>query len=68
MKILCFILGFICALALIFLLNIRAVAAARRRRKREIREHPEKKPQATKIIVFSVMATYYIALDRKSVV
>ena len=61
MKILCFILGFICALALLFLLNIRAVAAARRRRKREIREHPEKKPQATKIIVFSVMATYYIA-------
>jgi len=61
MKILCFILGFICALALLFLLNIRAVAAARRRRKREIKEHPEKKMQATKIIVFSVMATYYIA-------
>ena len=58
MKILCFILGFICALALLFLLNIRAVAAARRRRKREIKEHPEKKMQATKIIVFSVMATY----------
>lgn len=61
MKILCFILGFICALALLFLLNVRAVAAARRRRKREIRERPEKKMQATKIIVFSVMATYYIA-------
>lgn len=60
MKILWFILGFICALALLFLLNMRAVAAARRRRKREIREHP-KKTQATKIIVFSVMATYYIA-------
>jgi len=56
-----FILGFLCALVLLFLLNMRQVAAARRRRKREIREHPEKKMQATKIIVFSVMATYYIA-------
>lgn len=61
MKLLFFILGFIFALFLLFLLNMRAVAAARRKRKREIKEHPEKKTQATKIIVFSVMATYYIA-------
>jgi len=60
-KILSFISGFICALALLFLLNMRAVVAARVRHKRKIREHPEKKTQATKIIVFSVMATYYIA-------
>ena len=57
MKILCFILGFICALALLFLLNMRAVAAASRRRKREIWEHPVKKSQATKISVFSVLAS-----------
>lgn len=61
MKLLFFILGFIFALFLLFLLNMRAVAAARCKRKREIKEHPEKKTQATKIIVFSVMATYYIA-------
>lgn len=56
-----FILGFVCAFVLLALLNMRTTAAARRRRKREIREYPEKKMQATKIIVFSVMATYYIA-------
>ncbi len=56
-----FILGFVCAFVLLALLNMRTAAAARRRRKREIREYPEKKIQATKIIVFSVMATYYIA-------
>ncbi len=56
-----FILGFVCAFVLLALLNMRTAAAARRRRKREIREYPEKKMQATKIIVFSVMATYYIA-------
>lgn len=56
-----FILGFVCAFVLLALLNMRTTAAARRRRKREIREYPEKKIQATKIIVFSVMATYYIA-------
>lgn len=61
MKVLWFILGFLCALVLLFLLNMRQAVEERRRRKREIREHPEKKTQATKIIVFSVMATYYIA-------
>lgn len=61
MKVLCFILGFICAIVLLFLLNLRAIVAARRKRKREIREHPENKMQATKVIVFSVMITYYVA-------
>lgn len=61
MKVLCFILGFICAVVLLILLNLRAVVAARRKRKREIREHPENKMQATKVIVFSVMITYYVA-------
>lgn len=46
MRVLWFILGFICAFALFVLLNMWTVA---------------KKMQATKIIVFSVMATYYIA-------
>lgn len=31
------------------------------KKKKELAEHPEKKVQATKIIVFSIMATYYIA-------
>lgn len=61
MKALWFFLGFICAVALLVLLNMRHVAAARSRRKHVIREYSKKKTQATKIIVFSVMATYYIA-------
>lgn len=61
MNILCFALGFILCAFIMFLFNVRAIAAARRRRKKEIKENPEKKTQATKIIVFSIMITYYIA-------
>lgn len=61
MKILCFVCGFALCAFLAFLYNLRTIAAARRRRKREVKENPEKKTQATKIIVFSIMITYYIA-------
>ena len=61
MNILCFVCGFIMCAIIVFLYNLRWVAAARHRRKRETEKNPEKKTQATKIIVFSVMATYYIA-------
>lgn len=61
MNILCFALGFILCAFIMFLFNMRAIAVARRRRKKEIKENPEKKTQATKIIVFSIMITYYIA-------
>lgn len=61
MNILCFMLGFILCGFIVFLYNLRWVAAARRRRKREAEKNPEKKTQATKIIVFSIMITYYIA-------
>lgn len=57
----CFLAGFVLAIFIIFMLNLRAIAAARRKRKKELTEHPERKVQATKIIVFSIMATYYIA-------
>ena len=61
MNILCFMLGFILCGFIVFLYNLRWVAAARRRRKREAEKDPTKKTQATKIIVFSIMITYYIA-------
>ena len=61
MNILCFALGFILCAFIVFLYNLRWVAAARRRRKREAEKDPAKKTQATKIIVFSIMITYYIA-------
>ena len=61
MNILCFMLGFILCGFIVFLYNLRWVAAIRHRRKREAEKDPEKKTQATKIIVFSIMITYYIA-------
>lgn len=61
MNILCFALGFILCAFIMFFFNMRVIAAARRRRKQEIKENPERKTQATKIIVFSIMITYYIA-------
>ena len=56
-----FVLGFALCAFIVLLYNVRWVAAARRRRKRQEQEHPEQKTQATKIIVFSIMVTYYIA-------
>lgn len=59
--ILCFLLGFLLAAVFAYVVNRRLLAAARKRRRREIAENPEKKTQATKVIVFSIMITYYIA-------
>jgi len=61
MNVLFFVFGFILCAFIVFLYNVRWIAAARRRRKRRAQEHPEKKTQTTKIIVFSIMITYYIA-------
>lgn len=61
MMFLWFALGFALCAFIVLLYNVRWVAAARRRRKRQEQEHPEQKTQATKIIVFSIMITYYIA-------
>ena len=61
MMFLWFALGFALCAFIVLLYNARWVAAARRRRKRQEQEHPEQKTQATKIIVFSIMVTYYIA-------
>lgn len=58
---LCFLFGFLLAALFAYMLNRRMITAARKRRRREIAENPEKKPQATKVIVFSIMVTYYIA-------
>lgn len=61
MNILCFILGFVVCFFIVVLYNMRWFVVARRRRKKEAEKNPEKKTQATKIIVFSIMITYYIA-------
>lgn len=56
-----FVAGFALAAILMIILNRKAIRTARKKRKQEVQQHPEKKIQATKIIVFSIMITYYAA-------
>lgn len=56
-----FVAGFALAAILMIILNRKAIRAARKKRKQEVQKDPEKKIQATKIIVFSIMVTYYAA-------
>lgn len=46
---------------LFYCVNLRMIRAARKRRREDVKKNPEKKLQATKVIVFSVMVTYWIA-------
>ena len=61
MIIVAFLAGFLAGFLIITIFNSRSLAAARRRRKKERQENPEKKVQATKLIVFSVLVTYHLA-------
>lgn len=56
-----FIIGFILAFAVMYLVNLPYMRKKRQKRKEEAREHPEKKLGATKLIIFSILITYYIA-------
>ena len=60
-EILCFAAGFGLAAIIMIILIRKAIRAARKKRKQEVEKNPEKKIQATKIIVFSIMVTYYAA-------
>lgn len=61
MKIIIFLAGVITCAAVLALVNASNISRNRRRRMMERKRHPEKKLQATKIIVFSIMVTYYAA-------
>lgn len=61
MKVIIFLAGVITCAFFIALANNSNINRARRRRRMERKRHPEKKMQATKIIVFSIMVTYYAA-------
>lgn len=61
MKVIIFLAGVITCAFFMALANARNINKARRRRRIERKRHPEKKLQATKIIVFSIMVTYYAA-------
>ena len=58
-----FIAGFIVAAALIISYNLPGIRIRIRRRKRkeELKEHPERKGGTTKVLLFSILVTYYIA-------
>ncbi len=56
-----FIIGFALAFAVLFLCNLPYFRKKRRQRKEELQQHPERKLGATKIIIFSILLTYYIA-------
>lgn len=56
-----FIIGFALAFAVLFLCNLSYFRKKRKERKEELQQHPERKTGATKIIIFSIMLTYYIA-------
>ena len=60
-EILCFAVGFLLAAIIMVILNRKAIRAARKKRKQEAEKNPDKKFQATKVIVFSIMVTYYVA-------
>ena len=61
MVILSFMAGFLACFITILVLHSRSVSNARRKRRKERQEHPEKKVQATKVIVFSILVTYHLA-------
>lgn len=61
MKAIIFLAGVITCAAVLALVNASNISRNRRRRIMERKRHPEKKLQATKIIVFSIMVTYYAA-------
>lgn len=56
-----FIIGFALALAVLFLCNLPYFKQQRKKRKEELQEHPEKKTGTTKIVLFSILLTYFTA-------
>ena len=56
-----FIMGVALALTVHFLCNISYFRKKRRQRREELKNNPERKLAATKIIIFSILVTYYIS-------
>ena len=56
-----FVIGFILAFAVMYLVNAPYIKKKRQKRREETQAHPEKKFGATKVIIFSILVTYYIA-------
>lgn len=56
-----FLIGFLAAAILYFIYNLRYFKRRRQKRKQELEEHPERKGGTTKVLLFSILITYYIA-------
>jgi predicted histidine transporter YuiF (NhaC family) len=59
--VLVFVAGMLTAMLLFYLANMRYLKQLRKKKKTEEQQHPERKLQETKVIVRSIMVTYYIA-------
>ena len=56
-----FAAGFLLAVVLIVVCNLPDIRRRRRKRKEELQQHPERKSGTTKVLLFSILLTYYIA-------
>lgn len=56
-----FVAGFALAVTVFFLCNLQYLKKRRKKRKEELKEHPERKRGTTKIVLFSILMTYYTA-------
>lgn len=56
-----FAAGFVLAVVLVYIYNLAWIRAKHRKRKEELEKHPERKGGTTKVVLFSILATYYIA-------
>lgn len=56
-----FIIGFMAAIVICIIYNFEYFKGKRKKRKQDLEEHPEKKGGTTKVVLFSVLLTYYIA-------
>lgn len=59
--ILFFVMGFLLAVALNIICNLQSIKKRRKKRKEELQQHPERKSGTTKVVLFSILLTYYIA-------
>lgn len=60
-NILIFITGFILAFILYSIFNLPNLKRRYRKQKEEMQQHPERKGGTTKVLLFSILLTYYIA-------
>ena len=56
-----FAAGFVLAVVLVYIYNLAWIRAKRRKRKEELEKHPERKGGTTKVVLFSILVTYFIA-------